>query len=305
VNHRIETLVAGGLLRLALIAGAVAVLGGSANSEALKPFFGAADLTCGPPRFFLGTPGRGPKVVSTTVVHDEGHWGVRHTMEDGRVYSRVDQYYVQEATGEHGLSWWHGYRVGNPHLWMSGGLFQDQGHVWYEEQIVDLAANKPIGRTMQDCGPITPVVTSPPAPTYSAPPPVIRAGNDDSVPITMIHRSIHVIVTVGGRPLDMILDTGANVSSIPPSLANNLIAAGRAEGGPSVPITLANGATEEERTVFVDSLVIGRHARAKVLVSVSDGDPLLGLPILNSIGKFSIDAERGVLSFEGAVSASE
>ena len=70
-------------------------------------------------------------------------------------------------------------------------------------------------------------------------------------------------------------------------------------------ITLANGATENERTVFVNSLVIGRYARSKVLVSVSDGDPLLGLPILNAIGKFSIDAERGVLSFEGAVSAGE
>lgn len=146
---------------------------------------------------------------------------------------------------------------------------------------------------------------APTAPTYVAPSPVTSAGNDDTVPITMIHNSIHVVVTVGGRPLDMVLDTGANVSSIPPSLANNLIAAGRAEEGPSVPITLANGATENERTVFVDSLVIGRYARSKVLVSVSDGDPLLGLPILNAIGKFSIDAERGVLSFEGAVSASE
>jgi uncharacterized protein YraI len=149
------------------------------------------------------------------------------------------------------------------------------------------------------------VATAPTAPNYSAPPPATGAGNDDSVPITMIHNSIHVVVTVSGRPLDMVLDTGANVSSIPPSLANNLIAAGRAEEGPSVPITLANGATEKERTVFIDSLVIGRHARAKVLVSVSDGDPLLGLPILNAIGKFSIDAEHGVLSFEGAVSASE
>jgi Aspartyl protease len=61
----------------------------------------------------------------------------------------------------------------------------------------------------------------------------------------------------------MILDTGANVSSIPSSLANKLVATGHAEEGPPAMVTLANGTTENERIVFVDALTIGRHTTTR------------------------------------------
>ena len=71
-----------------------------------------------------------------------------------------------------------------------------------------------------------------------------------------------------------------------------------------MPITLANGATENEHTVFVDSRSLADTPFQGAGVRLR-WRPAAGLADLNAIGKFSIDAERGVLSFEGAVSASE
>jgi hypothetical protein len=76
-----------------------------------------------------------------------------------------------------------------------------------------------------------------------------------------------------------------------------LIAEGHATEGSGGTINLADGSSHHERSVVVDAMTIGNHTRSQVPMTVSDGEPLLGLPVLNGIGKFTIDAQHGVLTF--------
>jgi clan AA aspartic protease (TIGR02281 family) len=138
-----------------------------------------------------------------------------------------------------------------------------------------------------------------PAPEYiatePAAPPVMAQG--DSVPFFMIHGAMHVQVNIGGILSDMMLDTGANVSSVTPAIADRLIAAGKATEMESVTVNLADGSNRTERMVKISSLTIGSHTRTEVAVTVSDGEMLLGLPVLNAIGRFTIDAGASQLIF--------
>lgn len=120
---------------------------------------------------------------------------------------------------------------------------------------------------------------------------------DEVIPITMINNSIHVRVIIGGAPLDMLLDTGADMSSIPATFADNLIASGQATELQPVTIMLADGSTTTAREISVKSIRVGRYERTDVHMTVTPdvANPLLGLPVLTSIGKFTIDAENNQL----------
>jgi predicted aspartyl protease len=113
----------------------------------------------------------------------------------------------------------------------------------------------------------------------------------------MVGNAIHVTVTIGGVPNDLLLDTGAAMSSVTASLADGLIARGEAHELAPTKFTMANGSSEHERVISVNS--IGSHTRTKVSMSVGpDGSMLLlGLPVLNAIGKFTIDAGSSQLIF--------
>jgi clan AA aspartic protease (TIGR02281 family) len=119
------------------------------------------------------------------------------------------------------------------------------------------------------------------------------------VPFIMKGGGIYVNVQVGDTTITMLLDTGANLVTINESLANSLIASGQAtESAPSEAI-LADGSKQAHRSVLVKSLWVGSHQRLNVLVGVlPDGtEPLLGLPVLNAIGKFTIDSANRQLIF--------
>ena len=131
------------------------------------------------------------------------------------------------------------------------------------------------------------------APTYDNPP----STSGDDVPFINQSGGMAVNVLVGGHAAQMILDTGASISSIPPVLADQLIAEGHATEGSGGTITLADGSSHHERSVVADAMTIGNHTRSQVPMTVSDGEPLLGLPALNAIGRFTIDAQHGVLTF--------
>jgi clan AA aspartic protease (TIGR02281 family) len=144
--------------------------------------------------------------------------------------------------------------------------------------------------------PLAPPAMAPPPVVSSAPAPITSAV--DAVPITVQRGAIHVDVTLGGRPATMLLDTGANVSSISASLAADLLAAGQAkDAGSSMPVPLADGSTTQERVVIVKTLIIGAHTRwnVRMLVSPGSADMLLGLSVLNAIGKFTVDAANSQL----------
>jgi hypothetical protein len=121
----------------------------------------------------------------------------------------------------------------------------------------------------------------------------------DVVPFITVNNSIHITATIGGYPSDMMVDTGANVSQVTQSLANRLIAQGEAQVVGSNRFTMANGSSDIEPVIIVRKLTIGRHTCTNVLMSVApDGaGNLLGLPVLKSIGKLTIDSARGQLIF--------
>jgi predicted aspartyl protease len=111
-------------------------------------------------------------------------------------------------------------------------------------------------------------------------------------------------VTIGDLPIDMVLDTGATISTVSASLADRLIAEGQASEQPAIALRLANGSTVTQRTVIINSLTVGRHKQYLVPLTVSpDGaDMLLGLPVLDAIGAFKIDVAHGQVIFSAAVS---
>jgi hypothetical protein len=131
-----------------------------------------------------------------------------------------------------------------------------------------------------------------PAPV-SAPAPTVDGG----VPIIYAHGALTVNAMISGHSLTMLIDTGANVSSIPTALADRLIAEGRATEREGMNVTLADGSSVHARSLMVNSIVLGNHTVSNVIVTVSDAGSLLSLPVLNAIGRFTIDSANGVLAF--------
>jgi hypothetical protein len=137
----------------------------------------------------------------------------------------------------------------------------------------------------------------PPVSTDKPPEPPVSGKTSAAVPFINHRGRIAVNVLVGGHAVQMILDTGADISQIPSALADQLIAEGHATKGSGGNISLADGSSHYQRRVIVGAVTIGNHTRSLVEMTVSNGEPLLGLPELNAIGKFTIDTQHGVLTF--------
>lgn len=140
----------------------------------------------------------------------------------------------------------------------------------------------------------TPAVTAPPAPNATA---------ADSVPIYSDSggRGVRVDVKVGSVFVRMTLDTGATLTSVSETLADRLISDGEADELDPGNFTLADGSEHSARTINIHSLSIGSHTLYSVRASVETGDApmLLGISVLNRIGKFSIDPTANRLTFGG------
>ena len=112
-------------------------------------------------------------------------------------------------------------------------------------------------------------------------------------------RALYTYIDIGPWPQRMLVDTGATNLTVNESLAQRLLAGGLAHEGPQGIVTLADGSQREQQSVIIDTVTIGRHVLHGVLASVSpDGsDMLLGLPVLNQIGRFTIDTAINRLIF--------
>ena len=264
-----------------------------AHAETGAPFYGAADLTCAQMHFFVGDSGRKEYVVSTDVVHDEGRWTIRHHMSSGAVYSRGDQYNVNDVGG----NGWQGTRLTNPRLAMAGELLRYQGHVFYSEAVFH--DGNLVGHTTQDCGPEMRAPAPAPVVTASAPAPVTAPGGD-VVGLVSNGNAAAVKVHFGARDVMMLIDTGASSMSLTPDIANALLQAGEAHyTGQMVQLTLANGSTASEQEIVIDRVSIGSHSALNVhaTITAADGMPLLPFPVLNQMGKFTIDTRNNLLIF--------
>ena len=189
-----------------------------------------AALTCGPARVDVGDTGRNG-VVSTYVAHDPGSWAVKHTLANGTVVDRSLQYVITDYSGDKTMQW-RGTLMRNPAMTMTGELMKlkSNGQPTYDEWLYK--NNQLVMHSVALCQFDNPApnvaqpsasAPTPLAPTVATAPPATFAGVD-AVPITLQLGAIHVAVTLGGRPASMLLDTGANVSSISASLAADLIA---------------------------------------------------------------------------------
>jgi predicted aspartyl protease len=142
-----------------------------------------------------------------------------------------------------------------------------------------------------------PQVAQAPAPLNN-PKPTVTPNNSASgdVPLIVDNNEALIVVMIGGRSLGMTLDTGASQGQLPTEFANALIADGAATEGEPMRFQMANGAVETNRTVIVNSVVIGSHRIYNVRFGLGSA-ALLGFNALSAVGTFKIDPVRGVLSF--------
>ena len=152
----------------------------------------------------------------------------------------------------------------------------------------------------------TAAITSPPPTPVTTPaitaPPALNATAVNSVPIYSDRggRGVRVDVKVGGVFVRMLIDTGSTDIVISNSLASTLVSAGDAEWLPDGAVTLADGTKTKSRNVKIHQVSIGEHTLIDVEASVNPsdaGDMLLGFPILNLFGKFTIDTNANQLTF--------
>lgn len=143
-----------------------------------------------------------------------------------------------------------------------------------------------------------------PAPTYTPPPveyhPSTTTSVSNDVPFTMVNGGIMVKVNFPGYWATMQVDTGAGMSSIAKGLADKLIAEGHATEKGEQRFIMANGSIDVEKVIVIDSIAVGSHTVNHVEMSVvpdNGANMLLGLPVLNSIGKFTIDSAVSQLIF--------
>jgi hypothetical protein len=101
----------------------------------------------------------------------------------------------------------------------------------------------------------------------------------------------------------MLIDTGADGMSLSPAIADALIAAGDASEAGTEPVTFADGTTVIQRRIVINRVQVGQHVLHSVVATVNatnQGLMLLPFPILNEMGKFTIDTAKGKLIFGGS-----
>jgi gag-polyprotein putative aspartyl protease len=129
-------------------------------------------------------------------------------------------------------------------------------------------------------------------------------GKADVIMLKSDGQSLMLDVGLGGRLLPFVLDTGASNMTVTPEVADWLIRNGHAQWGLNETVTYADGKPHDVPTLTIYSVTVGTHTVSDAHASVmSAGSPmLLGLGVLNAIGKFEVDAPHRTLTFNGAAS---
>jgi clan AA aspartic protease (TIGR02281 family) len=154
---------------------------------------------------------------------------------------------------------------------------------WAEVQSLPLVAK---------LSPTAPVPAPAPAPT--APVPAL-AVIPNVVPFSFnADGGMSVAAMVGGVPTIMTVDTGASLSVVPTAVADQLIASGQATEDKPYEFKMADGSPRKERIIVVKTMTVGTQTRTNVPFAVSPdgGMSLLGMPVLGSFGRFSVDIAK-------------
>jgi Aspartyl protease len=296
-----------------LFAAAVAML---ISTTAVSAF----ELNCGAPRVALGDePGDNNPVVSVDIryIPEDHAWRIFHNRRDGLVVSRSEQYAIQDASNDRRAQW-QGSLNRARHLYMIGEVRRVEKRIVYMEWMYDRKKNNAL--VMQSTALCTMAAPPLPQPTTQAPtPPRERTGETtisprpaapvtarvkDSVPIYPHNGSLTKIdVLMGGQPLRMLLDTGADLCLITEAIATRLLNDGHAEWQQNGRVLLADGTIRSLPVVLIREVRIGRHVIRNVRAGVSSTDQIiLAFPVVNSIAPFTIDTRAGELIFHTAAS---
>jgi clan AA aspartic protease (TIGR02281 family) len=255
-------------------------------------------LDCGPSTVLVGETERNG-VVATTVSHDpvRSSWSVIHHLADSTVVARETQYSMVDASQGVGAGAWAGYLNRNHNLQMIGRLTidkQSDGLV-YEEFLYDRGhSDQLIMHSQTNCAPTTTVFQSTPPTLQPSAPASISRGNSVPIYFERDGRAVFVDVTLGSQPAHLLIDTGSTNVTVSESLAEELLSRGEADEAPSAQVQLADGSTTTARNIYVHTLKIGDNVLRNVRAGVTpDGaDMLLGFPVLNQIGRFTVDTIR-------------
>ena len=137
-------------------------------------------------------------------------------------------------------------------------------------------------------------------PTYSAPAPAPSYGNGFAVPIANTGSRAYVAVNLGGaQTATMLIDTGCTDMTVTQSIADILLQSGAASPSAPMTVSFADGSTHLVQQITIHQIEIGGHTLSNVNAGVSPNgaDMLLGFPILNKLGKFTIDTQNNQLVF--------
>jgi hypothetical protein len=265
----------------------------------------ALHMRCGGFTYFVGSGAPNPRDYVDIDVSATKSWSVVYTLADGSVHSRNDQYTLADRSDARSVVWGGTFNK-SPKLYMLGAIWIDnQNRVEYTEKLFDRSRGDLLVMHQSAlCGP-NPNTTAPapaPAPVVTASAPAPAPVQGDVVGLVSNGRAAAVKVFFGDHSTVMLIDTGASSMSLTPEFANELVQAGEAHyTGQTIQVTLANGGVESEQEIVVDRLTIGRHSLANVQATVTGaaGMMLLPFPVLNQMGKFTIDTRNNLLSFGG------
>jgi clan AA aspartic protease (TIGR02281 family) len=244
-----------------------------------------------------GDAGHNPPVSATVGYDNNGAWQVIYTLRDGRVIDRSAQYNMTrdpDASKTH----WSGTFYKNPAVVMDGAVMvrNADDHLVYIEAV--FKNGKRLGVNTIDCGPEArgeaPQVAPAPTPAPATP--------SAHVPFIYVNGEMRVPVSLGGYPVNMVIDTGATSMTVNDALAAQLVANGQASWtGATVQITIADGTKQTRREISINTLTVGDRTIHNVLGHVSpDGaDMLLGNTVLARLGaKFGINIAKSTLDFD-------
>ena len=270
--------------KLLLATAAVLALCASAQAASIE-------LQCGPPKMLYGADdGDTNPVVATAVSHswDDHSWRVFHQLRSGAIVSRQAQYGMTDTSTDNRRTQWQGRLLRQPWLFMVGEIKMNKQteELFYHEWMYDAKrGNALVMQSMTTCtrrqqpAPQLPVPTTKLElpPTQQPPPPQATVNTRDSVKIIVSEgsRSVHVDVLLGGMPIRMLVDTGANSSQVPQSFASMLLRSGAATDEGTAPVRYANGKVSQEQVISIREL--------------------LGFPVINGIAPFTIDTRVGEL----------
>ena len=122
----------------------------------------------------------------------------------------------------------------------------------------------------------------------------------DYVPIYVKGDSIWVDVQLGSLTKRMLIDTGATDITVTKSVANDLLRRGDAVLGDPGAARDFEGWTHIENRIQILTLGVGSHTLRNILAGVipDEGEMLLGFPVLNQVGRFTIDTKNRQLIFD-------